>query len=1101
MENLFRLMLVRPAVRQDPENPSIDLSQQSDYQDALRAALVGGRDRAKAVSRSYVSSGRFLGGPAENEFAAQLADLAARFDELENSGKLKAVSGWDDDHRDNRGKDCNVASAVKAAFGRLASEVVNDDAFQRMLGRLRDSVTSIEMLQWDDGHGDDLRKRGNAGSAVMAAFGRSASEVVNDDAFQRMLRRLRDSITAIKMLQEEHSRPIEQLTRQLRTAEVVMKVAAGSSFDDYEELHRYRRRSLRLPIIPGFGSSLSTRDAEEDLRQRREQAIADREAEVGTLLRQHEELRGAIAELASLEGRHFRVSPVESSAAIGPPDELRLTPATLAESGFMRELRAVSLRRLEGSIPEAGGGEAHDETAGSLAALAGLAGTLASTESVAATGRSAFRPPDVSEVGFILRPDTVEVLSEGTRTLLADRGIAIGAVPLDRITQRLSAELATTVQRLEHIAGHPVKQSVARIGTAMVSVQTPVVTGWGALGTGGLLVLQAFVMDGRIPHTTGDVAPAGIADLLVVRQQLTGYEGADIAHIENVLRGERKLREHTRREESEIITLSESEVTTSEERELETTDRFEMTRETNATIKEDVALKAGLSISGSYGPAVEFAASAEGSLSRSKEEATRTATSFSQDVTERSSRKIAERILERTTTRVTTETIEKNSHELDNVGGQGHISGVYQWVNKVYQAQIYNYGLRAMFDFMVPEPAAFLVAAMNKAHTSAVTLTKPVAFTLTPAQITESNYGYWVQVYHAKDVTPPPEIFITKSADFKAGGGNKKTNYNQSGQIAIDEGYRAVFGSVGNVGNIWDEDYTIDIVLGKHATRMGTGMWTLTLDDERDSIPFAIDTMHMSQVAVAMEVKCQRTERALEKWQLETQAKLATAHAALVADYEEKLAALQMQAGVAIHGQNPAANRLAIQAELKKNCISILTDQHFDLFDAIDNSPTTGLPQLNIFEAAGEGPYVRFFEQAFEWEQMTWVTYPYFWGRKDQWDERIAYNDPDPAFNEFLQAGYARVSVPARPGFEGAIDHFLTFGETWNGGPLPPISSRLYLPIADEIAERLDRPGAEVPQGEPWTVRVPTNLVHLRADDRLPRWQQNEQGKWVEVEE
>ncbi|MFF4755729.1 hypothetical protein ACWD5R_34860 [Streptomyces sp. NPDC002514] len=60
------------------------------------------------------------------------------------------------------------------------------------------------------------------------------------------------------------------------------------------------------------------------------------------------------------------------------------------------------------------------------------------------------------------------------------------------------------------------------------------------------------------------------------------------------------------------------------------------------------------------------------------------------------------------------------------------------------------------------------------------------------------------------------------------------------------------------------------------------------------------------------------------------------------------------------------------------------------------------------------------------------------------------------------------------------------------------MSSPLYLPIADEIAERLDRPGDEIPQGEHWTVRIPTSLVRLRADDRLPRWVQNAQGEWVE---
>ena len=126
------------------------------------------------------------------------------------------------------------------------------------------------------------------------------------------------------------------------------------------------------------------------------------------------------------------------------------------------------------------------------------------------------------------------------------------------------------------------------------------------------------------------------------------------------------------------------------------------------------------------------------------------------------------------------------------------------------------------------------------------------------------------------------------------------------------------------------------------------------------------------------------------------------------------------------------------------------------------------------------------------------MTYPYFWGRKPLWDERIVYEDTDPLFNQFLKAGYCRVSVPIRPGFEGAVDHFITFGELWDGGPLPAISNPLYLPIADEIAERLDRPGEEVPQGDPWDVRIPTSLVHLRADDKLPKWKQNEDGEWVE---
>jgi hypothetical protein len=142
---------------------------------------------------------------------------------------------------------------------------------------------------------------------------------------------------------------------------------------------------------------------------------------------------------------------------------------------------------------------------------------------------------------------------------------------------------------------------------------------------------------------------------------------------------------------------------------------------------------------------------------------------------------------------------------------------------------------------------------------------------------------------------------------------------------------------------------------------------------------------------------------------------------------------------------------------------------------------------------------VRFFEQAFEWENLSWVTYPYFWGRKPTWLMKVAIEDDDGDFQDFLKAGYLRVQIPIRAGFEPALDHFRVFGEPWLGGPLPSISDDLYLPIADEIAERLDRPGDEVPVGEPWEVRVATTLVKLRADDKLPQWQKQADGTWIEM--
>ena len=728
MENLFRLVLSRPAVAQDPQNSSIELARDTHYQSALRDAVVSGRGRAgiEEAGTAYVAGPDFFGNPAANPLASQLATLATQLDQLEN----------------------------------------------------RDHLTPRDL-----------------GDAVRVAFGQDPHYVVITEIFGSVGARLRDNVLAVKTLQEQHHRPIEELIRQLRTMEVIVRADADPNFPSSgAQLRAWRRRSLKLPFDLRLTTRLSTRDAEAQLRKQRQQAANERRQQVTDLLAEHDRLRTALAEFGALDARHFRVSPQPGSPAALPPEPLRLTVAATGEAEYAQGVRSASLGQLRlppvvelGHAPGqpvveqpaaveggtaatepphpglTGAATAQPRVTGAAATEPGasvaLAQALLASPARVLAGRQAFQAVDLAEVGFVLQPTAAEALSETTRGILAARSIDLATTPLDRVTQRLELDLAGTVDRLEVLAGHPVKQSFRRIGDALVSITTPVTTGWGTLGTGGIVPLPPFPLDGSIPHTRGDVAPAGVADLLVVKQQLTGYEGADIAHIENVLKGESKVREHTRRDETVVTTVSETETTTTEERELQTTDRFEMTRETSQTIKEDVALKAGLNISGSYGPTVDFSASAEGSFSRSKEEATKAASTFSQDVTERSSRKIAERVLERTTVQVTTEVIEKNTHELNNVGGAGHISGVYQWVNKVYQAQMFNYGLRVMFDFMVPEPAAFLIGAMTQAHQSSLSLTKPPDFTLTPAQITESNYAYWVAQCKASDVAPPPKLY------------------------------------------------------------------------------------------------------------------------------------------------------------------------------------------------------------------------------------------------------------------------------------------------------------------------------------------------------
>ena len=113
--------------------------------------------------------------------------------------------------------------------------------------------------------------------------------------------------------------------------------------------------------------------------------------------------------------------------------------------------------------------------------------------------------------------------------------------------------------------------------------------------------------------------------------------------------------------------------------------------------------------------------------------------------------------------------------------------------------------------------------------------------------------------------------------------------------------------------------------------------------------------------------------------------------------------------------------------------------------------------------------------------------------------------DPDPLFPEFLNAGFARVVFPVRAGFEDAVYHYLESpnGELWDGGDLPDAHSPLYVDIVAEMKEQQGADGDEdpAPDGKSWDVTLPTTLVKLRSDDKLPSWHWDNSipPQWVEL--
>lgn len=632
------------------------------------------------------------------------------------------------------------------------------------------------------------------------------------------------------------------------------------------------------------------------------------------------------------------------------------------------------------------------------------------------------------------------------------------------------------------------------------------------------------------PTTIGPLKPTGVGSLLKVRQQIKRYEAVGISHVQNVMRSESRNRSTSRLRRTEETFLIEEETTSEEERSLQTTDRFDMKSEMEHTLSSSREFSVGAKVSAGYGPFVQVEASTEFGTSSSSEQVERSASSFARELTEQT----ASRVKQRRRTQRSTTTLEQfqedNSYGFDNTDGDSHAIGVYQWLDQVYDMQVYDYGVRMMFDFTVLEPAAMYLKAVESQVAKPRGLKAPKRFTLKPDEITESNYTKYVARYRAEGVQPPPPLLRTLAHSFShTSPDGTPTQHSADAMLVVPENYRAFqaqaaiminelsgaalppnFGGGDGAFQPPDEN-RVDILIAKNRL-FKVQSEDDTIEDQVDAfshaegdLPMSLNAVNIMSFAATVTIDCIRTNRALEKWQLATHEALTRAYQARRAEYEEQLAILAATQGVQPDSRNPTFNRIIESNEIRRISLMMLTGQRFKS-TSVPLSPQAA--EFDFGRMLRSGRYAQFWETAIDWDNIDYQFLPYYWARQSTWG-RLLTENADPVHAEFIRAGAARIRISVTPGFEAAILHFLETGGIWSGGELPEVTTGSYLAFLDEIAERrgdeetpaTDQPlgggpPTEVPWGEPWEVRLPTTLIRLRPDDTLPEWEQLENGTW-----
>ena len=119
--------------------------------------------------------------------------------------------------------------------------------------------------------------------------------------------------------------------------------------------------------------------------------------------------------------------------------------------------------------------------------------------------------------------------------------------------------------------------------------------------------------------------------------------------------------------------------------------------------------------------------------------------------------------------------------------------------------------------------------------------------------------------------------------------------------------------------------------------------------------------------------------------------------------------------------------------ELKRGVIAVFAGVNLsELGDSVLSEPAGGIeptPKIPVLNASALPEYekiVRFFEFAFDWNNIAYVFPPYIYGRRSKWTNLALADGDDAQFKTFLGAGSARVQVPVRLGYEAHVEYFFS---------------------------------------------------------------------------
>lgn len=615
------------------------------------------------------------------------------------------------------------------------------------------------------------------------------------------------------------------------------------------------------------------------------------------------------------------------------------------------------------------------------------------------------------------------------------------------------------------------------------------------------------------------VRKPGFADLYITREEWDHYEAAEIASIENILGREVKGRVHILVNQTTTTSTTETTTTQLREQDTTTTDLSQLQQQSSSDISLAAHIDGQVDTSGLYGT-TQVNTHLGGSLDYSTHDATSKATMQSHETVARAVSKIEQTTRQVRTVSTLTRATDKEEHKFDNTGQTEPVVGIYRWVDQIQNVELDRYPHRFLLEFELPEPGSWTRwlhlndLARNMINKPPIPLTASGNAgdpPLRAADIGPLTYQQFAARYNAAGITGPPMRLVVaqnvtvgplpgSAGDNSAVGDLDIIKVNSN--LTVPDGYYAESGSA----TVFESDFTntgtggappppgqLFIALGAGAVTTvagfpATGVSLPVGNISQSTVPLVIDSKGAQIYSVTVELSCEPLPQTYLQWQIATLDLITAAYKAMLQANNDERAGLTIQQTNLVDANSPDLNAKTTKQEIKRQVIEMLIGKSFRGRDAISwghGGTLATEPTTDLAAVATTAAEVQFLEQAFEWETLSYICYPYYWADSSRWPDLAVIEGNDPDFADFLRAGSARVVLAARPGFEDQVNFYAQFGILWGGGPMPAPGDDEYLSVADEIKAQQLRP-RDVTVVDTWQVRLPTTLIWLDNPAGLP---------------